>query len=125
MTRTIDLASRGQRKRRSYSTAFKRRVVAETMEPGASVLDVARRHGLNANRIYLWRGDPRFGPGREVAAFVPVAIEPDCLLPTQEPPDSSGAGQIEIALASGHRLRVSGLFDIDAVLHLARGLASS
>src|SRR6056300_415741 len=125
MTWTVDLANRGKRKRRSYSMAFKRRVVAETMEPGASVSEVGRRHGLNANRIYLWRGDPRFGPGREVAAFVPVEIEPDRLPPAQQSPDISGAGQIEIALASGHRLRVSGLFDIDAVLHLARGLASS
>jgi len=92
------------------------------MEPGASVLEVARRHGLNANRMYSWRCDPRFGPGREVAAFLPVEIEPDRLPPAQEPSD--GAGQIEIALTLGHRLRVSGLFDIDAVLCLAKGLAS-
>ena len=104
---------------------FKRQVVAETTEPGASVSEVAHHHGLNANRIFLWRCDPRFGPGREVAAFVPVEIEPDQLPPAQQSPDISGAGQIAIALASGHRLRVSGLFDIDAVLHLARGLASS
>ena len=116
------MANRGKRKRRSYSTAFKRRVVAETMEPGASVLEVARRHGLNANRMYSWRCDPQFGPGREVAAFLPVEIEPDRLPPAQEPSD--GAGQIEIALTLGHRLRVSGLFDIDAVLCLAKGLAS-
>ena len=118
------MANRGKRKRRSYSTAFKRRVVAETMEPGASVSEVARRHGLNANMVFVWRGDPRFGPGREVAAFLPVEIEPDRLPPAQELPDVCGAGQIEIALASGHRLRVGGLFDIDAVLRLAKGLAS-
>ena len=117
------MANQGKRKRRSYSTAFKRRVVAETMEPGASVSAVARRHSLNANMVFVWRDDPRFGPGREVAAFLPVEIEPDRLPPAQEPSD--GAGQIEIALASGHRLRVGGLFDIDAVLHLAKGLASS
>ena len=117
------MANQGKRKRRSYSTAFKRRVVAETLEPGASVSAVARRHSLNAIMMFVWRGDPRFGPGREVAAFLPVEIEPDRLPPAQEPSD--GAGQIEIALASGHRLRVGGLFDIDAVLHLAKGLASS
>ena len=93
------------------------------MEPGVSVSAVARRHSLNANMVFVWRDDPRFGPGREVAAFLPVEIEPDRLPPAQEPSD--GAGQIEIALASGHRLRVSGLFDLDAVLRLARGLASS
>ena len=35
------MANRGRRKRRSYSTAFKRRVVVETMEPGASVANRA------------------------------------------------------------------------------------
>ena len=42
---TYFLADRGKRKRRSYSKAFKRRVVAETLEPGASVASVARDHG--------------------------------------------------------------------------------
>ena len=118
------MADRGKRKRRSYSTAFKRRVVAETLEPGASVAAIARRHGLNANMVFLWRGDPRFGPGREAIAFLPVEIKPDRLPLAQEPLDVCGPSQIEIALASGHRLRVSGPFDIDAVLRLAKGLAA-
>ena len=49
------------------------------MEPGVSVSAVARRHSLNANMVFVWRDDPRFGPGREVAAFLPVEIEPDRL----------------------------------------------
>lgn len=118
------MANRGKRKRRSYSTAFKRRVVAETMQPGASVAEVARRHGLNANMVFLWRGDPRFGPGREAAAFLPVEINPDQLPSAQGPFNVCGAGQIEIAFVSGHRLTLSGPFDIDAVLRLAKGLAA-
>ena len=35
-----------------------------------------------------------------------------------------GAGEIEITLASGHRLMLSGAFDVEAVLRLARGLSS-
>ncbi|RYH06694.1 hypothetical protein EU800_22910 [Tropicimonas sp. IMCC6043] len=31
------------------------------MEPGASVAEVARQHGLNAYMVFQWRGDPRFG----------------------------------------------------------------
>ncbi len=65
---------RGSSKRRSYSKAFKRRVVAETLEPGASVASVARHHELNANMVFLWRRDPRFGPGRDAAAFLPVEV---------------------------------------------------
>ena len=48
------MAARNRGKRRSYSKAFKRRVVAETLEPGASVAAVARLHGLNANMVFLW-----------------------------------------------------------------------
>ena len=70
------MADQGKRKRRSYSKAYKRRVVAETLEPGASVAEVARRHGLNANMVFMWRGDPRFGPGRDVPAFLPVEVRP-------------------------------------------------
>ena len=63
-----------RRQRRRYSKAFKRRVVAETLEAGASVSAVARRHGPNANMVLMWRWDPRFGPGRELASFHPVEV---------------------------------------------------
>ena len=118
------MAERVRRKRRSYSTAFKRRVVAETLEPGASVATVARRHGLNANMVFLWRGDPRFGPGRDTAVFLPVEVKPAEVPVTPEPSGACDASQIEITLASGHRLMLSGAFDVAVVLHLARGLAA-
>ena len=42
-------------RRRSWSDAEKRRIVAETLCPGASVADIARRHGVNANLVFNWR----------------------------------------------------------------------
>jgi transposase len=119
------LADGGKRKRRSYSTAFKRRVVSETFEPGASVATVARRHDLNTNMVFLWRRDARFGPGRDAPAFLPVEIEP--AKERGEHPKAvgcDGTGEIEIALASGHRLRLSGGFNVEIVLRLARGLSA-
>ena len=119
-----------RRKRRgSYSKAFKRRVVSETMEPGASVAAVARRHGLNANMVFLWRRDPRFGPGKDAATFLPVEVTPTEVAGVPEPADPTPVdptceSRIEIALTSGHRLRLSGAFDVDLVLRLARGLAT-
>jgi transposase len=118
------VAERVRRKRRSYSTAFKRRIVAETLEPGASVAAVARRHGLNANMVFLWRGDPRFGPGRDAAVFLPVEVKPSGVPVTTEPAAAISAGQIEITLVPGHRLILSGAFDVAVVLRLARGLAA-
>ena len=43
----------GQRQRRSI--AEKRRIVEETLAPGASVARVARAHGINANQVFGWR----------------------------------------------------------------------
>lgn len=42
-----------QRRRRSI--AEKRRIVEETLAPGASVARVARAHGVNANQVFGWR----------------------------------------------------------------------
>ncbi len=114
----------GKRKRRSYSKAFKRRVVAETLEPGASVAEVASRHGLNANMVFLWRRDPRFGPGRDAASFLPVEVTATEVLVPPEPITPGCDGQIEIILASGHRLTLSGSFNPEAVVRLARGLSA-
>jgi transposase len=118
------LTDRGKRRRRSYSKAFKRRVVAETLEPGASVAEVARRHGLNANMVFMWRGDPRFGPGRDAPAFLPVEVRPAEVPATSEPAAAFGACQIEITLSAGHRLTLRGAFDVDVVLRLVRGLTT-
>ena len=45
----------GRRSRRSWSDEEKRRIVAEAVLPGASVADLARRHGVNANLVFNWR----------------------------------------------------------------------
>ena len=45
----------GATKRRQYSEALKRQMVAETQVPGASVSIVARRHDVNSNQLFRWR----------------------------------------------------------------------
>ena len=42
-------------KRRRRSVAERRRVVEQTLAPGASVARVARAHGVNANQVFHWR----------------------------------------------------------------------
>jgi transposase len=44
-----------KRPRRSWSPEEKRRIVGEAIRPGASIAEVARRHGLNANLVFAWR----------------------------------------------------------------------
>jgi transposase len=45
----------GKRPRRAWSEEEKRRIVEEALVPGASVAEVARRHGANANLVFTWR----------------------------------------------------------------------
>ena len=41
--------------RREWPEALKRQMVAETLEPGASVSIVSRRHDVNTNQLFKWR----------------------------------------------------------------------
>jgi transposase-like protein len=45
----------GGPRRQLWSIDRKRQIIAESFEPGVSVGDVARRHGLNANLLLTWR----------------------------------------------------------------------
>ena len=54
-------------KRRRRTVEEKRRIVEETLEAGASVARVARRHAVNANQVFYWRKkyrEGRLGKGR-------------------------------------------------------------
>jgi transposase len=46
---------RAARQRRFWSSGEKRRLVAESFTPGASVPKVAQRYGVNANLLFTWR----------------------------------------------------------------------
>ena len=117
------MSDRTSRQRRRYSQAFKRQVVGETLAAGVSVAAVARRHGLNANMLFTWRRDPRFGPGREVASFPAVEVAEPQGPVAMAAVNGEHEGRIEIVLASGVRLALSGDVDPDLVLRLVRGLS--
>jgi transposase len=59
MTSSTSNAAGGRRSRRSWSDDEKRQIVAEAVLPGASVADIARRHGVNANLVFNWRKTAR------------------------------------------------------------------
>lgn len=78
-------------KRRSYSRAEKARLVAETLQPGARTADVARRHGIHPQVLYVWQRLARQGElalqGDDAPMFAAV------LAP--EPTPCSGASEAE------------------------------
>lgn len=116
-TGSVGLGPVRRRRRRRWSADDKQRIIAESLEPGASVSVVARRHDLNANLLFTWRRQ-RVGSGAtegEIApAFVPVAIAS----PSTPPATIAAAdSRIEIVLRSGDRVLVG--VDIDT-LALAR-----
>ena len=45
----------GAHRRRFWSSDEKRRMIAESFAPGASVSEVAQRYGVNANLLFTWR----------------------------------------------------------------------
>lgn len=58
---------------RRHSIEFKRTVVEQSLQPGASVSRLARQHDVNANQIFAWR--KAYQEGRlGGAAFVPIIL---------------------------------------------------
>lgn len=90
-----------RRVRRWRSIAEKRQIVQLTLEAGASVAEVARAHGVNANQVFKWRR--AFERGELIqpcSALLPVTItstsEPQHELSTEEHPVTAAAGSIHI-----------------------------
>ena len=113
-----------RRRRRLWSADEKRRIVAETFAPGASVSTVARRNDLNANLLFTWRrqvGEIAAVPAGEAMTLVPATItdEPGT---TVSPSSSVAAGRMEIVLASGDRVFVGADVDAEALTRVVKVL---
>ena len=113
----------GVGRRRRWTLEEKARLVAESLDPATTASAVARRHGLHASQLFVWRqqlqrrassAETIGGPG-----FVPVLLAGDKAAPAE------AGGQMEIALGLAV-VRVGA--DVDAaalrrVLEAIRGLA--
>ena len=112
-------------RRRKWSDDEKRMICAQTRVRGVSVSQVARRYDVNANQVFNWLKKPRFAaaePPEAGTAFLTVEITEPRGMPVLS--DSPEPGTLEIDLCSGHRLRLTGAYDADALARLIRGLSS-
>ncbi|HYX66901.1 MAG TPA: transposase [Burkholderiales bacterium] len=124
------------RKRRSWSSAERQRIVEAALAPGASVAGVARANGVNANLVFKWIGRSRegwrhrrCGAGKralrlsradEAPSFVAVhLVEPAPQTDTaagnggaasrqRDPPRATWLGAIDIRLPNGAQVRIDG-----------------
>ncbi len=68
----------GGRRYKRHGLEFKRRIVEQTLVPGASVARIAREHGINANQVFNWRKLYREGllgeEGKAAARLLPVTV---------------------------------------------------
>ena len=91
--------------------------MAETLEPGAVVADVARRWQVCSQQVFTWRRAMRHEPA--ALAFVPIV--PEVSRPTAAP---SAASAIEVELA-GAVLRVPSGTDAALLTAVLRAIRAS
>ena len=104
----------GKKRRRSVEERCK--IVEETLQPGASVSRVARRHDVNANQVFYWRKLYREGRLGSIGAtkLLPVKVAEERTLEAKDDGLARRWGTMEIQLAKG-AVRIAGAVDVVAL----------
>ena len=116
----IEVITRGERRRR-WSASEKQAIVAESLEPNASIAGIARKHGIGTGQLYGWRQFVVNRPDKAAGfARVELLSEPRRLVG----PIMRSPGLIEIVLPNGPIVRVDAQVDeqmLRRVLAVLRG----
>lgn len=119
----------GADRRRNWSKPLKERIVSETLEPGVTVTEVARRHDIDRSLVYRWRRAFGVRRAHEAPAFLPVEVaDGPGTVGGSSPPlmasaPASDAGRIEIEFVDGCRVRVDNQVDGNALARVLNVLA--
>jgi transposase len=110
----------GRERRRRWSEEEKRAIVAESLAPGASVSEVARRADVCAGQIYRWRQE-----FRTVAdGFAQVLIAPPEMTAAQGADGAiGGEPAIEVEFAGKVRVRIPGSIPADLAEAVVKALS--
>jgi len=123
---------KAKRRRRLWSADEKRRMIDECRAPGASVAEVALRHGVNANLLFTWKRQSARDGGGEGAApveLVPVRVTPEAQRSDDAPSgrraarEPDGGGRMEIVLSDGAHIVVGADVDAAALGRVIRALS--
>jgi transposase len=112
-------------RRRRWSDAVKLKIVLESFEAPRLVSATARRHGISRSQLSQWRRS--FRPERKDVAdpqtgFVPAMVVAEPAAPV--PANMAASGVIEIELASGVRMRITGAVDAETLSAAVAALAA-
>lgn len=128
----------GPVRRRRWSVSEKAQIVAETLAPGASVSEVARRWQVSAQQVFGWRREARAGflalPMAE-PSFVPIVPDAtdvaaasgdmrDAAARTERSGKVAAGSSIEIKLA-GAVVRVANGTDTALLAEVLRAIRAS
>ena len=121
----LPVGGRGRRNRK-WRDEVKALVVAETLKPGASVNEVARRHGLSANHVSSWRTLARQGRLVLPAPEDPVEFATLRLGPGEELPPVVGRPVAERAeiVVGAVTIRLEAGASADRIASVARALTA-
>ncbi len=87
--------------RRRWPDEVKARIVAETLQPGVKVNEVAARYGLQPNHISTWRAMARAGvlvlAEADMPDFLPISLQSD--QPMRSPISGDVPPELRISVA--------------------------
>jgi len=111
-------------RRRRWSREEKERLVAATLESGASVSEIAQSAGIHVSQLFRWRKELCQISAPSVTQLVPVEVVealPVPASPTEPPPVSrprKKASMATIELGGSRRLRFESDVDIEALARI-------
>ena len=103
----------GPERRRRWASSERARIVEESLQPGAVVTVVPRRHDVHPNLLHNWRRQAKRAAGGGGLQFLPVAVTPSV---------QPAAGSFEIELAGNVRVRGDASVDEAALGRVLRAL---